>query len=264
MSDVLMVVVSYNGIEHTKVAVDSLRNQTVPVKIVVWDNASKDGTREWLSNQTDIIAHLSDDNVMWTPAINRAIEIYSDSERFIGFMNNDICIPPDGVKRMADVAADPQVALVGPMGSNLGGGQDYGHHWGPWTDIATNLSVLQDKIAQRPPKCHSYILGACVVLRRAVWNDLGPLDENMPLGADDHDYSIRAKRAGYKVMVAQNVFVEHVGHATGSEGEWSEWGKKSWDAFNEKWAGYFTEPEAHMYWSGKCWSECCEESESNG
>lgn len=250
MADVLMVVVSYNGLEHTKVAVESLREQTIPVKIVVWDNASNDGTQEWLAEQSDIIVHLSKDNLLWTPAINRAIDQYSEVESFIGFMNNDLWIPPDGLHRMVNIAADPQVALVGPMGSNIGGPQDYAHHWGAWTDIASDLSMLQTNIAQRPPKRTSYIIGACVILRREVWDELGPLDEDMPLGADDHDYSIRAKQAGYKLMVAQNVFVEHVGHATGEEKEWSEWGKKSWEAFNKKWVGHFTELEANIHWSG--------------
>jgi GT2 family glycosyltransferase len=67
----------------------------------------------------------------------------------------------------------------------------------------------------------------------------------MPLGADDHDYCLRVKQAGYKIMVAYSAFVSHKSHSSyrRARDTWDEWGGKSWEAFNKKWAGYFFNEE---------------------
>lgn len=233
-AEVLMVIVSYNDRLNTLKAIQSLKNQDTDINIVVWDNASTDDTCTMLMGIPNINVVLSKENLMWTPAINDAIKSFYSGEKFIGFMNNDISfIDSDTLSKLLQAADDPQVGIVAPVGARLGGMQDF-------------VSHPEDYSKNKPYTRASYIVGACCVLRKDVWDQIGILDNTMPLGADDHDYCIRIKEEGLGVYVCQEAYVDHVGHASSRTAEgrqvWNDWAGKSWESFNNKWSGNDNQP----------------------
>jgi GT2 family glycosyltransferase len=247
MSDTLMIVVAYKNIHLTQATIKGLRSQTASVDIVVWDNDSRDGTDKWLSQQTDLQCYNSSENVLWSPAINRAIEMFRKPEhQYLGFMNNDLVIPPQGLERMiALLTSSDRIGAVGPMGAGMGAQQDYASHIGVWPDSVDGWHGLNNHIANNAPKRVAFLVGALIMLPTKVWDDIGKLDEDMPLGADDHDYCIRLKEKDYELWVNTNIHVNHVSHATHGSPNWDVYGAKSWDVFNKKVAGYYrTGPEA--------------------
>lgn len=54
-----------------------------------------------------------------------------------------------------------------------------------------------------------YVSGACVLVRRAVFEKIGFLDENFFLYFEDVDFCLRARKADFNVAVDQNFSVEH-------------------------------------------------------
>jgi GT2 family glycosyltransferase len=55
----------------------------------------------------------------------------------------------------------------------------------------------------------------CVAIRRNVWQELHGLDPVFGLGYfEDFDFSLRVAHAGYKQVIAEDVFVAHVGSAS--------------------------------------------------
>lgn len=248
MAETLVVVVSYKNFAHTRNTLFALMKQTTPVDIIVWDNNSPDGSGEQLA---DIFYHMqgirvirSEKNLLWGPAINHVFATYREPQhKFLGFMNNDITLPTTAVERMLTTLHQPNVGLVGPMGCRIGGPQDWAANRGEESP-AHNENL--------PAKRATYVIGACVFLPASVWDEIGPMDDAMPLGADDHDYSIRVKQAGYEIWINQNVYADHIGHASGDAPEWKVWNQRGWEAFNEKWSMYYsTTDEAVMcHWSG--------------
>ncbi len=58
------------------------------------------------------------------------------------------------------------------------------------------------------------LIGFCLMVPRTVWDAVGPMDPVFLLGCDDLDYSMRLTAAGYKMIIAPDVFVYHEGHVS--------------------------------------------------
>ena len=242
MKKVLAVVVAYQNRNLTESTVNHLLQQDIPIDIAVWDNASSDVTPEWLKTQNGIQYYISPENVMWTPALNASINKFWNGQEYLLIMNNDINLPPHGVRMLVEQATKPETGLCAPWGSALGGQQDFAIHF---DHNPVSEENIRDRIKNMPPLRTTFLMGACVMMRKSIYDEVGPFDEMMPLGADDHDYAIRVKAKGYHIYVVRNFYAEHFGHATGSFPNWNEHGDRSWAWFNEKWAGYYkTEEEA--------------------
>ncbi len=57
--------------------------------------------------------------------------------------------------------------------------------------------------------------GFCLLIRRAVYEAVGGLDERFGIGFfDDDDLAVRARRAGFELAVARDLFVHHFGSRT--------------------------------------------------
>jgi GT2 family glycosyltransferase len=55
----------------------------------------------------------------------------------------------------------------------------------------------------------------CVAMRRKVFEEIGPLDEQFGVGMfEDDDYTLRILRKGYRVICVEDVFIHHVGRAS--------------------------------------------------
>ena len=83
-----------------------------------------------------------------------------------------------------------------------------------WTRCTRSLAAGVRSIAGKwftVPK----LSGFCVLMTRAVYESIGGLDERFGLGLfDDDDLAERARRAGFTLAVAHDLFIHHFGSRT--------------------------------------------------
>lgn len=248
--NVFGVVVAFDNADLTIAAVESILLSTEPVRLVVWDNASTDGTVHRLAETFGdrIIIHPSEENIYWSPALVQAVERYWDGEDYLAFFNNDLVVHPDSIQRMMKVAErSNRIGVVVPTGSSMGGLQDFAHYH------ARNLPKPGDRdifnvnaaiASWEPERIDSYI-GAMTLMPKSAWDEVGGLDPNVPM-ADDIEYAIRLKQFGYEIWLAKNVYVEHVGRASGDDSSWRPLIEASWRAISDRHPGWNQAPHEPM------------------
>ncbi|MBC7336786.1 MAG: glycosyltransferase family 2 protein, partial [Clostridia bacterium] len=59
------------------------------------------------------------------------------------------------------------------------------------------------------------LVGFCLLVKRRVWEEVGPFDERFgPGNYEDDDYCLRVRRRGYRLILAGDTFVHHFGGVT--------------------------------------------------
>lgn len=111
-------------------------------------------------------------------------------------LNDDTrLLTPSGFNLLRDAAYyDPRWGIIGASVTGCTGRPEQIHQPG--------AGVVE--ITQR---CLPFI---AVYIRRAIWDEVGPLDERFDgYGFEDDDYCTRVRQAGYKIAVCHDVVVEH-------------------------------------------------------
>jgi GT2 family glycosyltransferase len=113
-------------------------------------------------------------------------------------------------------------SLVNPDGSpQWSGGAAPTRAW--LVALASGLPRLLDRLPGyrrlRPPSGTAdapvdWVTGAAIAIRREAWTQAGPLDETYRFYAQDLDFCLRLRDAGWRVRVVPGWRVRHVGGAT--------------------------------------------------
>ena len=85
-----IITLTYNKLKYTKKYVESLFKYTKDFELIIVDNGSTDGTREYLKSLDNIKLILNDENVGFSKGNNQGLEI-AEGE-YIAFLNNDISL----------------------------------------------------------------------------------------------------------------------------------------------------------------------------
>jgi GT2 family glycosyltransferase len=203
----------YNCLPLTQAMLDSLR-ATLPrdleYEIVFIDDGSTDGTREWLGtlDAPDIRVLLNERNLGYAGANNRGAAIARGE--FLALLNNDLVLTPGWLEPMLQLFAHSglNAGLVGNVqyavatGALDHAGIFFDEHAKP-----AHLRTLPD--TRRPYHEVAAATGACVVLRRDVFQQLGGFDEVYRNGGEDVDLCLRLRRHGLRVYVALTSAIRH-------------------------------------------------------
>lgn len=252
MSKVAIVVVCYNNIEYSKICVDSVLASTdVPFDLHIVDNASTDGTKEWLeetSKSRNIFAYYNETNKGFCGGNNTALRVIKDSADYshVLLLNNDTIVPHKYLSRMLKVFdKDDRIGVVGPMSNYASGRQMV-----KGCTIIPTLETVNEFDAKFSKKYseryfeHGRLIGFCFLMKHELLTTVGLLDEVYDPGMwDDNDFALRSREEGYLSYGVGDVFVYHFGSKTINGVEKSEKANKGYELFHtnkkkfyDKWA----------------------------
>lgn len=213
------IILSYNLLEYTKNCIESIRQNTLESsrEIVVVDNASEDGSVEWLREQSDIILRENTENSGFPKGCNEGVE-FASRENDIFLLNNDTLLTSNALfwLRMG-LYEDEKHGTVGSVSNNVSNLQRI-----LLEDTSLeNLMFFAEKnnIALKYPyEEKPHLVGFALLIRRDVYDKVGDLDERFsPGNYEDNDYGVRVILAGYKNILCHNSFIIHFGHKSFSK-----------------------------------------------
>lgn len=208
-------------------AIQSLVDRTTypHYEILVLDNGSRDeATLRYLSvlSRQPRVAVIRDDSPFNYSRLNNKAAMRTSGD-VLCLLNDDVeVLTPEWLEEMVSFAVQAKVGAVGarlwyPDGTlqhggvivGSGGVAGHAHLRLPRGDTGYfSRAVLQQEV--------SAVTGACLVVRRSVFDEVGGLDERIAVAFNDVDLCLRIRAAGYRNIWTP--FAELVHHESASRG----------------------------------------------
>jgi GT2 family glycosyltransferase len=155
-------------------------------------------------------------------------------------LNNDVFLHPHAIADMRRVLADrPDVGICGtrlrfPDGTIQHAGVVFGGgSRGPYHVRRRRPDVT----APRGDREWQAVTGACMLVRRVVWDELGGLDETYPFGLEDIDFCLRARSCQWRVYACNGTDSLHFESLTPGRVQLDVASRR---VFMERWQGRYS------------------------
>ena len=233
-----IVIPVHNRKEYTRQCLACLSVQTYRnFQIIVVDDGSTDGTDEMIYREfADVIVLKGDGNLWWTEATNWGIRYAQQHQNsrqtnFVLTLNDDTRVNPDYLQTMLDAHQKHQPCLVGSVSVDSDNpdkleyagyaGSGFERHTAGGRHAAADYGFSYRELTRRVSFVESQSLpGRGTLIPMAVFDKIGLFDSKRFIHyMADIEFSFRARKAGYRLIVnASSVVYEFVG-ATGIQVE---------------------------------------------
>jgi GT2 family glycosyltransferase len=231
--DISIVIVSYNSREHLRRCLASLEAHSPPVgrEIIVVDNDSRDGSAPMVASEfADVRLLRMPQNLGFAAGANRGAR--EASGEAVVLLNPDSEIEADPFAPMlAYLREHDDAGIVAPRLLDPGGSLQLSCRSFPGFTVALfNRYSLLTRLLPRNRYSKRYLLsdwqhdsicdvdwvsGACLMIRRSLFEDIGLLDEGYFMYIEDVDLCQRVHRAGYSVVyLPQASVIHHIGQSS--------------------------------------------------
>lgn len=215
---VLAAVINYEQVELTVATIASiLAAVSRPHELLVIDNGSSEagrrGLRARLPNHVELITLPANGGfgLAGNVAIREAIQRRAD---YVWVLNNDLYVKVDPLPALCGVLdEDPLVAAAAPVTVDVADGRTV---LGAGVDVRVARGRARHRYEGTPVSSlptHPYTVdaleGACMLMRVSAIASVGGFDEGFFMYWEDTEWSVRARRAGYRLVVVPGSRVAH-------------------------------------------------------
>ncbi len=244
---VSIIILTWNKLAYTKKCLKFLEKNIdyLDWEIIIIDNGSNDGTKVFLKELSKKFGKslkiiLNSENLGYAAGVNQGIRI--SEGKYVLLLNNDVYILKNWLKSLINaIETSKECAIVGakliyPETCRI-------QHAGivfirkieplhifkncKMSDIEVNKLRFVDAVT-----------GACMLIRRELFDEIGLFDENYKYGGfEDTDFCLRARIKGYKIIFSPKTIGIHDERVTTAQiGNYYKIFKRNYRVFSDKWA----------------------------
>jgi GT2 family glycosyltransferase len=220
---IYVVTLTWNQREDTVDCLKSLNRITYPnYRLLLVDNASVDGTVKAVADyfpEVEIIVNPR--NLGFPGGFNVGLRhAFDQGAEYVFMINNDTFVEPSILDKLMAYADQPGVGMVAPKIYyadepnriwNVGGMRH------PWTWEMTDVGNRQlDQGQWEGVIERDYLVGCALLIKRSMLEDIGLFDTGYhPIYYEDVDLCVRARQAGYRLLLVPSARMWHKVSASG-------------------------------------------------
>jgi GT2 family glycosyltransferase len=222
---VAVVILNWNGVKHLREFLPSVLSSVWPnLEIVIGDNASTDGSVEFIQQEYPSIKIIQNDqNYGFTGGYNRVLS-QVDADYFI-LLNSDVEVHPGWIAPVIHLMEiDPLIAAAAPKIKSYTQKNLFEHAGaaGGFIDCYGYMfcrgrmfyEIEEDRGQYQESGEVFWATGAAMFIKKHHWDEAGGFDERFFAHMEEIDLCWRLKNRGYKVMYCADSEVFHLGGGT--------------------------------------------------
>jgi GT2 family glycosyltransferase len=260
-----IVVVARERFSYSRKSLESLyANTSSPFHLIYVDGGSPSHLKRYLEAQSkEKRFQLIRTEHYLSPNQARNIGQRAARTKYVVFVDNDVEVAPGWLSALLQCAEETDASLVGPLYCigqpvhqviHMAGGEASIRLTDGRRQLHENLRLCDQRVSEVLPQlrreCCELIEFHCLLARREVFQQLGPLDEGL-LGTREHvDFCLKVREAGGEVWFEPNAVATHGPDSIWPEVpppfawsdipyyllRWSDdWGQRSLSHFERKW-----------------------------
>jgi GT2 family glycosyltransferase/glycosyltransferase involved in cell wall biosynthesis len=217
---VSIIVPVFNKLAFTRQCLDRVARHTsdaVTYEVIVVDNGSTDGTREYFDGGGELPGNIryqrNDANLGFARANNAGAAVAA--HKYLLLLNNDTLVQPGWLEQMVALAeSDASIGIVGikqlfPYTNTI-------HHTGiMFTAGGRPVHIYPHTDAALPhvnkQREYQAVNGACLLIERALFEQCGGLDEGYRNGYEDIDLCMAVRQRKRRIVCCTSAFIYHYG-----------------------------------------------------
>jgi GT2 family glycosyltransferase len=187
---VAVLVVTRNNLALSKLALKSVLAQDVPVELLVIDNASDDGTLQWLlSKPYSWMSMQAQKSLSYCWNFGLRVLFHAGHDRVL-VINNDVQLRPDTARILTEHGGEFVTCVSVDSAAQLG-------------PANPDIEVLRANARPHPDF-------SCFMISKVVTDKVGWFDEDYyPAFCEDSDYHVRMHRTGVNAVCIDLPFLHH-------------------------------------------------------
>jgi GT2 family glycosyltransferase len=211
---VYVLIPAHNNLKELIELLPRIRQQSYErIKTILVDDGSTDGTATAVAQAFPEVVVLPGDGRMWWTGANvhGVTHILQEAKEgdFILLLNNDLTIEPDYVWRLVDASLAYGRCLVGS--TNVDADNHRSMHAGVRLDDRLRMTVNSDEAAIQAGEIDDHVdvlPGRGTLIPVEVFHTIGTFNvRKLPHYGADYEFSIRARRAGFRLIVSHRARV---------------------------------------------------------
>ncbi len=228
MTDISIVIVSYNSAKELKPCVEAVLASDV-AEVIIIDNASDDISELNLEEMSPKIKlFLNTTNEGYARAINKGIE--KSTGKFVLLLNPDVVVNAPGISAMSEALDKDESTYAAAARLDWPDGRFQRYFTADPTAAAlvARLTILEP-ILRNSASVKKYLKadmspeitqeletapGACLMIKKSAIDKIGGMDERFPLFFNDVDYCVRLRHSGGKIMYLPDARFTHIMQAS--------------------------------------------------